>query len=59
MDKEECKAYVVGLILAQMYNLRKETDLFGDKADEAALTELSQIDDFKTYKPPRPRTRKS
>ena len=51
MTEEECESHVVGLVLAQMYNLRKGTELFGERADEAVLTELTQIDDFKTYKP--------
>ena len=34
MTKEECKSHVVGLCLANMYNLRKGTELFGDRADE-------------------------
>ena len=37
--------------MAHMYNLKKGTELFGDKADEAVLKELTEIDDFETYKP--------
>ena len=51
MNDKECKAQVVGLILAQMYSLRKGTELFGEKAEQATMTELSQIDDFETYRP--------
>ena len=51
MNEDECKAHVVGLILAQMYSLKKGTELFGKKAEEATMTELSQIDDFETYRP--------
>ena len=51
MTEEECESHVVGLVLAQMYNLRKGTELFGKRADEAVLTDLTQIDDFKTYTP--------
>ena len=51
MNEEECKAHVVGLIVAQMYSLKKGTELFGEKADKATMTELSQIDDFETYRP--------
>ena len=50
MNEEECKSHVVGLVLAQMYSLKKGTKNFGEKVDEATLKELSQIDDFKTYK---------
>ena len=41
MNEEECKAHVVGLVLAQMYSLRKGTELFGEKAEQATTTELS------------------
>ena len=51
MNDEECKAHVVGLILAQMYSPRKSTELFGEKAEQATMTELSQIDGFETYRP--------
>ena len=51
MNDEECKAHIVGLILAQMYSLRKSTELFGEKAEQATMAELSQIDDFETYRP--------
>ena len=51
MNEDECKAHVVGLILAQMYSLKKGTELFGEKAEKATMTELSQIDDFETYFP--------
>ena len=46
MNKQECEAHVVGLVLAQMYSLRKGTELFGEKAEQVTVTELSQIDDF-------------
>ena len=51
MSEEECKAHVAGLVLAQMYSLRNGTELFGEKAEKATMTELSQIDDFETYWP--------
>ena len=51
MTSEENEAHVVGLVLAQMYSLRKGTELFGEKAGQATMTELTQIDDFETYKP--------
>ena len=34
-----------------MYSLRKGTELFGEKAEQAIMTELSQIDNFETYRP--------
>ena len=42
---------MVGLILANMYNLRKGIELFVERANEAVLKELTQIDEFETYKP--------
>ena len=51
MNEEECEAHVVGIILAQMHSLKKGTELFGEKAEKATMTELSQIDDFETYFP--------
>ena len=50
MNWEESEAHVVWFILAQMYSLRKGTELFGEKTERATMTELSQIDDFKTYR---------
>ena len=51
MHEEKCEAHVVGLVLVQMYSLGKGTELFGEKAERATVTELSQIDDFETYRP--------
>ena len=51
MSQEESKVHVVGLVLTQMYSLKKGTELFGERAERAIMTELSQIDDFETYKP--------
>ena len=51
MTNEECESHVVGLVMACMYILKKGTELFGDKADEAVLKELTEVDDFETYKP--------
>ena len=50
MKDKECKEHVVGLILAKMYNLRKGTELFAEKAEQATKTEPPQIDDFETYR---------
>ena len=48
MNGEESEAHVVGLVLVQMYSLRKSTELFDEKAEQ---TTMSQIDDFETYQP--------
>ena len=50
MTEEECESHVVGMVLANMYNLRKGTKLFGERADEAVPKELTEIDQFETYK---------
>ena len=41
MTEEECESHMVGLVMTNMYNLKKGTELFGDKADEAVLKELA------------------
>ena len=51
MSHEESEAHVIGLVLAQMYSLKKGTELFGEKAEQATMTELTQIDDFETSSP--------
>ena len=51
MTEEECASHVVGLCLANMYNPRKGTELFGKRADEAVVNELTRIDEFETYEP--------
>ena len=51
MNEEKCKVHVVGIVLAQMYSLRKGTELFDEKAEQATMTEVSQVDDFETYRP--------
>ena len=42
---------MVGLVLAQMYSLGKGTEIFSEKAEQATMTELTQIDEFETFKP--------
>ena len=51
MNDEECEVHVVGLVLAHMYSLKKGTELFGEKAEQATTAEMSQIDNFGTYWP--------
>ena len=51
MTNAECETHVVGLVLAQMYSLRKGTTLFGESADAAVIKELSQVEEFETYQP--------
>ena len=51
MTDEECESHVMGLVPANMYNLRKGAELFGNNADKAVLKELTEIDKFETYTP--------
>ena len=46
VNNKECEAHALGLVLAQMYSFSKGAELFGEKAEQATMTELSQIDDF-------------
>ena len=39
--------------MANQYNLKKGKELFGDRADEAVMAELSEIDGLETYEPQR------
>ena len=39
----------MGVILVQQYNLKKELELFGDRAGAATTKELQQMHDFATY----------
>jgi hypothetical protein len=43
--------YIVGVILAQQYSLKKGLELFGDRADASVTKELTQIHDLGTYEP--------
>ena len=56
MTEEQSDAYIVGVILAQQYGLKKCLELFGDKADTAVTKELTQIHDMETYEPVDPKT---
>ena len=38
-----------GIILASHYSLKKGTELFGEKANDATTKELQQIHDMGTY----------
>ena len=40
MSEEQLDAHVLGVILAQQYNLNGGMELFGDKADAAVQKEL-------------------
>ena len=53
MSPEEIYSHIIGVILANQYNLKKGKELFGKCADETVINELSEIDGLETYKPQR------
>ena len=50
-DEEDIDEHIVGLIMAHQYTLKNGLELFGEKAEEAAIKELKQIHDMDTYTP--------
>ena len=53
LSPEEIDSHILGVILANQYNLKKGKELFGNRADEAVIAELSEIDGLETYEPQR------
>ena len=51
MSKTQTDEYIVGIVFAQHFNLKKGLELFGDAADVAVKKELSQIHELSTYEP--------
>ena len=51
MDDSSLDEHLMGVVLAQQYNLRKVLELFGDRSEEATNNELQKIADFGTYIP--------
>ena len=51
MTKEQSDEYIVGVIFAQKFSLKKGLEIFGDKADVAVKKDLHQIHDLYTYDP--------
>ena len=51
MSEEDCDTHVMGVLLAQHYNMKKAKELFGDRSDDAVMRELSQIHAYETYEP--------
>ena len=51
MSEEDCKAHVMGVLMAEHYSMKKAKELFGDRSDDAVMKELRQIHSFKTYEP--------
>ena len=56
MNEEQSDAYIIGVILAQQYSLKKGPKLFGEKAGASVNKELHQIHDTEKYKPVDPKT---
>merc|ERR1712086_476948 len=53
LSPEEIDSHILGVILANQYNLKKGKELFGDRCDKAVMDELSEIDGLETYEPQR------
>ena len=51
MTSEQLDAHLLGVALITQYNIKKGRELFGKKADDAILEELTEIDSFETYQP--------
>ena len=43
MDDSSLDKHLLGVVLAQQYNLKKGLKLFGDRSEEATKNELQQI----------------
>ena len=51
MTPEQVDVHLLGIALITQYNIKKGRELFGQKADDAILKELTEIDSFETYQP--------
>ena len=51
MTEEQSDAYIVGVIFAQHFSLKKGLELFGEKGETAVHKELEQIHKMETYEP--------
>ena len=51
LSSEEINSHILGVILANQYNLKKGKELFGDRCDKAVMDELSEIYGLETYEP--------
>jgi hypothetical protein len=50
---KEIDSHILRVILANQYNLKKGPELFCERANEAVMNDLSEIDGLKTYEPQR------
>ena len=53
LSPEEIDSHILGVILANQYNLKKGKELFVDRCDKAVMDELSEIDGLETDEPQR------
>jgi hypothetical protein len=51
LSPKETDSHILGVILANQYNLKKGKELFGDRCDKAVMAELSEIDGLETHEP--------
>ena len=51
MSETKTDEYIVGVVFAQHFNLKKGIEFFGDAADVAVKKELIQIHELSTYEP--------
>ena len=51
LSPEGIDSQTVRVILANQYNLKKGTDLIDERASEAIMNELSEIDGLERYEP--------
>ena len=50
-NNDEIEDFIMGMVLLQHFNIKKVTELFGDRATAAVVKELQQIYDMDTYVP--------
>ena len=50
-NNDEIEDFIMGMVLLQHFNIKKGTELFGDRATAAVVKELQQIYDMDTYVP--------
>ena len=53
MSPKEINTHILGVILANQYDLMKGKELCGERDNEAVMNELSENNDLETYEPQR------
>ena len=51
ISERDLDKYILEVVFAQQYILRKGLEVFGDKAEKATSSELQQIHDMEVYQP--------